>query len=418
MTMKILLSVFACTPHSGSETGVGWHWAVELARAGHQVTVLTDESRRAAIAPELAVRPIAGLTVVYFRPGILRRVPLNSRTAQWLYSAWQYLLLPRARSLHRQHAFDVVIHLTYGVFRHPSFLGWLGVPFLFGPVGGGEDGPWALKRDLPVRERVKELSRTLLNQIARWNPMLRLALSRADLILAKTEETRRLLPASCQDRIRIYPEIGIHVDAVSRVQPIPHRAAGQRLELLFAGRLLGWKGVHLALHAVARAIEQGSDVALTVVGSGPLEAWLRALAQQLPALSGRIAWRSHMPQPELFRLYGQMHGFLFPSLHDSSGNVVLEAMSFGLPVICLDLGGPATLVNAQCAQVVATGNASQSAVVDRLASAIGRWHEDEDHRQRMGQAAREHTSAMSWSSRPAGALALLAQRLGAKAPAH
>ena len=39
--MRILLSAFACAPHSGSEPGVGWHWALELARLGHDVLVLT-----------------------------------------------------------------------------------------------------------------------------------------------------------------------------------------------------------------------------------------------------------------------------------------------------------------------------------------------------------------------------------------
>jgi glycosyltransferase involved in cell wall biosynthesis len=414
--MKILLSVFACAPHSGSETGVGWHWAVELARAGHQVVALTDATRRGAIERELAVRPVDGLTFVYWRPPVLRRVPLNSRTAQWLYSTWQYLLLPRARALHRQHGFDLAIHLTYGVFRHPSFLGWLGVPFLFGPLGGGEDAPWELKRDLPLREQAKELARALLNQVARWNPMLHLALRRATVVLTKTEETRRLLPASCQARTHIYPEIGIHVTAAAQGSPAQIRAEGQRLELLFAGRLLGWKGVHLALQAVARAVEQGQDVGLTVVGSGPLDEWLRQMEQGLPSLVGRVRWQAHMPQPALFQLYGQVHGFLFPSLHDSSGNVVLEAMSFGLPILCLDLGGPATLVDGECALVVPTARATRSDVVDRLAHAIGLWSRDESRRQRMGQAARRRVASMTWSSRPAGALALLAQHLPADPP--
>lgn len=407
--MKILLSVFACTPHSGSETGVGWHWAVELARAGHQVVALTDATRREAIERELAARPIDGLVFTYWRPSVLRRVPLNSRTAQWLYSVWQYLLLPKARALHRQHGFDLAIHLTYGVFRHPSFLGWLGVPFLFGPLGGGEDAPWELKRDLPLREQVKELARSVLNQAARWNPVLHLAFRRATVVLTKTEETRRMLPASCQTRTHVHAEIGIQVAAQAQDSPTRTRAEGQRLELLFAGRLLGWKGVHLALQAVARAVEQGQDVGLTVVGSGPLGPWLQQVEQGLPSLVGRVRWQAHMPQAALFQLYGQVHGLLFPSLHDSSGNVILEAMSFGLPVICLDLGGPATLVDAHCALVVPTAQATRSDVVDRLAKAISLWVGDEFRRQQMGEAARSRMASMDWSSRPAGALRLLAQ---------
>ena len=99
--MKILLSAFACVPNVGSEGGVGWRWAIELAKL-HEVIVVTDATRREAIEAELAVRPIANLQFVFFRPGWLARVPLNSTTAQLLYTAWQFALLPFARRLQRE----------------------------------------------------------------------------------------------------------------------------------------------------------------------------------------------------------------------------------------------------------------------------------------------------------------------------
>jgi len=61
---------------------------------------------------------------------------------------------------------------------------------------------------------------------------------------------------------------------------------------------------------------------------------------------------------------------LFPSLHDSSGNAVLEALAQGLPVICFDLGGPGTIVDSTCGRVVATGRRSEAACVTGLADAI------------------------------------------------
>ena len=151
--MKILLSAFACAPNIGSETGVGWRWALELAKH-HQVFVLTDISRRPMIEPALG--NLTNPKIVYFRPAFLRKLPLNRYTAQGLFSLWQYSLLPFACSLHRDHHFDLAIHLTYGVFRHPSFLGFLGIPFVFGPVGGGEDAPWRLKKSFPIQDKAAD----------------------------------------------------------------------------------------------------------------------------------------------------------------------------------------------------------------------------------------------------------------------
>lgn len=409
--MKILLSVFACAPHSGSETGAGWRWAEELARAGHDVVALTDESRRPLIEAHLARHPVERLEIVYFRPAPIRGLQLNSRTAQFIYTLWQYMVLPCARRLHQQHRFDLVIHLTYGVFRHPSFMGWLGIPFVFGPVGGGEDAPWRLKADYTPSEKIRALARVLLNQTARLNPVLRLALSRATLILARTDHTRRLLPGPCQKRTRLYQEIGIDLRHPETAATTTARSRGTPLQLLFAGRLLSLKGIHFALDALALATSRGHDVHLTIVGSGPMEAWLKRRQNRHPQLTGHVTWIPRMPQPELFELYAGMHGFLFPSLHDSGGNVVLEALSFGLPVICLDLGGPATLVTPQCAQIVGAAQASRADLIEQLARAIGRLESDDELRLRMSRAALSQAKAMTWESRPAGALKMLEECL-------
>lgn len=383
--MKVLLSAFACAPNVGSEGGVGWRWAIELAKL-HKVVVVTDATRRGAIEAELAVHPVANLQFVFFRPGWLARVPLNSTTAQLLYTAWQFALLPFARRLQREQGFDLAIHCTYGVFRHPSFLGYLGIPFVFGPVGGGEDAPWALKRSIRGREKIKELLRSLLNKAALFDPFLWAAYAKATLILTKTEDTRQALPWPFRQRAIVYPEIGI--DASADIQPLA-RQPGEPLRVLFAGRLLGWKGAHLAIRAVAQAAAQGVPVEFTLLGKGPFEPELRRVAAAV-GLQDSIRWVSHLPQHELFALYQTMHCFLFPSLHDSSGNVVLEAQAKGLPVICLDIGGPATLVTPDTAMVIAT-----------LA-------DDEPRRFELGRKAMTRVvETMRWQDRVSAALALL-----------
>jgi glycosyltransferase involved in cell wall biosynthesis len=404
--MKILLSAFAFAPQVGSEPGVGWRWASELA-AQHEVTVVTDISRREQVEAGGSTLPDS-LRVVYFRPRWLRNVPLDSTTAPLLYAAWQFGLLPFARRLQREHGFDLAIHCTYGVFRHPSFLGYLGIPFVFGPVGGGEDAPLALKRSLRGREKVKEVLRWTLNRAALFDPFLWIAYARSTLILTKTEDTRRVLPWPFRARARVYPEIG--VDAPAFVVPRA-RKPEEPLKLLFVGRLLGWKGVHLAIRAVAIAATEGIAIEFTVVGKGSFERELRRLAAEM-GVQDQMRWISHLPQRELFALYRTMHGFLFPSLHDSSGNVVLEAQANGLPVLCLDIGGPATLVDAQSALLIPTRNRGEGDVVRGLADAIHQLASDEPGRIAMSKAALAHVrKEMSWERRVYGALSLLEEVL-------
>ena len=400
--MRILLSAFSFLPNVGSEPGVGWRWAIELAKE-HEVTVITDESRRVPVDVAASILPPT-LDVVYFRPSLLRSVRLNSFTAQILYALWQFGLVFFAHRLHEKKNFDVAIHITYGVFRHPSFLGYLGIPFVFGPVGGGEDAPLALKKSIHGREKIKELVRTFINKMALIDPFLWAAYAKADLILTKTEDTRKALPWPFRRRAVVFPEIGI--DVHDQVMPLP-RLEGQPLKVLFAGRLLGWKGAHLAIRAVAESINQGVPIDFTLLGKGAYEAHLRAMAIEL-GVHDKIRWISHIPQVELFSLYRTMHCFLFPSLHDSSGNVVLEAQANGLPVICLDLGGPATLVSPRSSIVVSTKNSDESTVVSSLSQAISTLFYDEERRWKMAiEAVSFASEGMSWEARVSGMLDLL-----------
>ncbi len=97
----------------------------------------------------------------------------------------------------------------------------------------------------------------------------------------------------------------------------------------------------------------GADVRLDIVGCGPL-ARPHGAAREEIGLDGRVAFAESMPQDALFRYMSEHDALLFPSLHDSGGNVVLESLAVGLPVICLDLGGPPCFVDESCGIVVST----------------------------------------------------------------
>lgn len=404
--MKILLSAFACTPNTGSETGVGWRWAIELAAAGHDVVVLTDVSRKEKIDLFLKNNTFENIKFEYFRPFFIKNLDLNSRTAQFVYTLWQYSLLLFAKKLHREYKFDRIIHITYGVFRHPSFLGFVGPAFMFGPLGGGEDAPWVLKKSLPVKTKFFEFLRTALNSVAKFNPMLNIALWKATIVTTKTNDTLQALPKWVQYKTHVLSEIGIDMHKREVKSNPQRRQDNEPFQILYAGRLLGLKGVHFIIKALQLMVAEGLNVKLTIVGSGPLENWLKKVADDLN-MGPYIEWRAHVPQVELFDLYQKMHCLAFPSLHDSSGNVVLEALSFGLPVVCLDLGGPATLVNDKCASVIKTKGLNEDQLVVAIAEMIKFQYLNEDIRQQMSLAAIDLARESTWASRVKVALEIL-----------
>lgn len=404
--MKILVSAFACAPNAGSEWGVGWRWAEEWARE-HEVVVVTDTSRQAAIEAHLAAHPGDNPRFVFFRPWWLHWMPLNSLTAQTLYQLWQISLLPFVRRLQASEHFALAHHVSYGVFRQPSLIGHAGIPLVFGPVGGGEDAPWWLKRSMSPGQRARELFRSLLNGFARIDPLLRWGLKGSALILAKTGDTARALPAGFAERTAVALEIG----TVPRDGVVPRKApTGRPLRLLYAGRLLALKGIHLGLESIAKARAEGVDVEFNIVGSGPYEARLRRQADRL-GIAAAVHWFPSIPQAELFARYREADAVLFPSLHDSSGNVVVEALSFALPVICLDLGGPAEIVTDESGCVVRTAGLDETGVIAGLAKAIELLARDGSAYERLSAGALVRSGELAWDKQMERIMKLILDRV-------
>jgi glycosyltransferase involved in cell wall biosynthesis len=341
-----LLSAYACEPDRGSEPGIGWQWATRLAEAGHEIVVITRANNSPSIAKALCGSRIASLQFVFYDlPRWARFWKRGGRGVQLYYFLWQLCSLPIARRLHTDKPFDVVHHLTFGVFRQPSWLALLGAPFIFGPVGGGEYAPRSLRRGLPLAARGRELLRDLANAYARVDPLLRVTLKRAAAILCKTAETRNQLPVAHHNQCRLFLEIGTEInDAPFANTRGASDSAPRGLRVLYVGRLVYEKGLHLALPAFARLLDDAPDSRFTIVGSGPYESELRALAARL-GIDSRVDWVPWLPRNEVLLVYARNDVFLFPSLHDSSGNAVLEAMANGLPVVCLGIGGPAAIVD-------------------------------------------------------------------------
>jgi glycosyltransferase involved in cell wall biosynthesis len=109
------------------------------------------------------------------------------------------------------------------------------------------------------------------------------------------------------------------------------------------------------------------------VGVGPELSALRTLARDL-GVEPQVEFMGSVPHDEVLALFQTHDVFLFPSLHDSGGIAVLEAMYLGLPVVCLDLGGPAVSVGDAGIRVPCE-DAQQ--IVDGLAEGVRRLMSDE-----------------------------------------
>ena len=363
---RILLSAYACEPGRGSEPGVGWSWATELASRGHQVTVITRSDNRQPIERHQPSQ--AAINFLYYDlprwAQRWRRVP-GGKTLYYLL--WQYFAARHLRRLFPAPPFDVVQHVTYVSVRYPSFMGSLGIPFWFGPVSGGEGVPPRLRSGFSARQRWREHLRDISNLLVPLDPLMHRTFRQADRILV-TRDTLRLIPPHWQNKAAVHLAIGLsdHDPAAAFHHP---RSAASGPRLLYVGRLLEWKGLGIALDAASRIKESHPEVRFTIIGDGPARNRLLMLSRKL-GLEQNVRWLGCLPQRMLAEHYRTADIFLYPSLRDSGGMVVLEALAHGLPVICTDLGGPGIIVNTTCGRAVATTGRHPNQLADDISSAL------------------------------------------------
>lgn len=391
--MKILVSAYACEPGKGSEPGQGWNWVREIA-ALHEAWVITRANNRSSILEALNQSPIPNARWLFFDlPRWARVWKKGKRGARLYYYIWQLAVAQEARRLHERVGFDLGHHVTFGQYARPSCLALLDLPFIFGPVGGGESAPASFRSTFGSRGRAFERARDISRGLGEADPLARLTVRKARLCLASTQETAvRLHLMGCRQAI-LHACCGLPSEDIRQLANIPTRTA-EPFRVLSVGRLEHWKGFHLGFMAFAEFHKRYRQSEYWLVGDGPERSALERLAGKLK-VADKVRFWGNLPRPEALAALAQCDTLLHPSLHDSGAWVCIEAMAAGRPVICLDLGGPAQQVTDQTGLKVPAHNPVTA--VRNLAAALERLALDPKLRCAMADAGRARVrDSFSW----------------------
>jgi glycosyltransferase involved in cell wall biosynthesis len=332
--MKILLSAYACEPGRGSEQEVGLQIMLTAARR-HDVWVLTRQNSVSVLEEFLTQHPLRDrirLHGIDLDGPVLRLKRFGLPGLHIYYDAWQRLAGVRAEELDRRFDFDVVHHATFAAYWTRAGVSRLGKPFVWGPVGGGVSTPPPLIRELGAAGLREEGLREAVRRLAARRPSQRATARAAAVCLAQNASTARHLSS---DRVSILPH------ALSVRLPQMDAPEGRGTDIAFVGRLVPWKGAHLAVQAIRHLRHR--NAVLRVFGEGPDAQRVRAAAERW-GLHDRVKLMGSLPRDQLLRQVRHCGALLHPALHDESPIALGEALSLGVPVVCLDHGGPAEIV--------------------------------------------------------------------------
>ena len=314
--MKILLSAYACEPHKGSEQGVGWNWAKQIARF-HEVLVITRANNREVIEKELNRNPIPNLFFSYVDlPRWLSFWKRGSRGLYAYYILWQILAYSRARKLQRDVQFDLVHHVTFGNNWLPTLIWLLPIPFVWGPIGGAESVPKAFRDKFSIRWKYYERLRDIIQWwVFHVDPIIRLALAHSSLIIARTGITGKKLAKHYKGQIQTFLETGVTKEFIKGM-PDKKKDSSHIFKIIMVGRLIHWKGFDLAIEAFGLLLKSVPTVQLEIIGSGPEMKMLEQMIQRLD-LCDSVCLAGFLPHEETLRRMVEADVFLSPSLKDA-----------------------------------------------------------------------------------------------------
>jgi len=162
---------------------------------------------------------------------------------------------------------------------------------------------------------------------------------------------------------------------------------GQRLAFLYVGRISAEKGLNTLLESIKRANKKYKNkICFVFTGDGPYIAELKSSGYD------NLIFTGFKRGEELAKIYASCDAFVFPSGTETFGNVVLEAMASGLPVVCVDSGGITDFTNEQNA-VICKYNDAKS-----ISSGIKRLAESKNLRKKLSEQSLKTAAERSWSS--------------------
>jgi glycosyltransferase involved in cell wall biosynthesis len=160
--------------------------------------------------------------------------------------------------------------------------------------------------------------------------------------------------------------------------------------VLFVGRLIPRKGLPFLVEAAKHIVKERSETAFVVVGNGPLKNHLISYLEKIN-LSGSFVFLGDVNEGMLAALYNCADVFVFPSIQEGLGIVLLEAQATAKPVVAFDVGGVhEAMLDKETGLLVKPDSRELADVILRLLS-------DRSLRERMGRKGREFVSSnFSW----------------------
>lgn len=395
--IAIIISVYACSPSRGSEPGTGWNMCVHLAKYC-ELHIITEGEYRGEIESHLPNLVQQGNMHFYYNPVSDKVRKMAGNQGDWrfyaYYEKWQKKTLEIAQNIIAEHKIDILHQLNMIGFREPGYLWKIrGIPFVWGPIGGLKQFPVSYLQGASLKVKLFNRLKNMLNLLQlKYDRRVHQAFKRADLLISSIPVSYSSIKKyKKRESVRI-SETGLFV-----TEDVPvSRFYKDDFHVIWVGKFDYRKQLPLALKALAAS--NNKLIKLHVYGSGS-EVQEKEVVQLVEDLkiNDQVIWHGNQPHTVVQLAMREAHLFFFTSVNEDNPNVILEAISNRLPIVCFDTCGFGATVDDAVGRKIPLTNPQQS--VADFAALLNMLHDNRDLLAKLSLNCSDLQQKLSWDEK-------------------
>ena len=394
--MNYLISAYSVNPYKGSEDSIGWNWVLQYEKnykEGDRIILLTKKFNEKDTRKGLEEFNIQHVELVIVDvPNALNWFrEKHSAFHHMYYILWQHWAWLWVK--HSGIRFDVIHHVTMNDYRIPSEMYKAkGAKVIWGPMGGAQVTPRPLK--VYKKNQLVASFREFVNKSCSWNPFYKKALRSYYKIYCINNETQKQISRIVGKDVPLMPELALR----DEYKNLPIRKGNNDiLKIVFVGRLIGKKGIAFLVDALS-LMPTDMNWELLIFGDGDDH----ALIEKQIADSGigkNVKLMGNRPLNQIAEAYQQADVFVLPSLRETSGNVLLEAMAYAVPIVAFDTSFCRLLKEVDCGVFINTEQALDN-IKEDYCKAIVTLGQDKELAKQMGMNGYKYVnSKLTWDEK-------------------
>jgi glycosyltransferase involved in cell wall biosynthesis len=304
------------------------------------------------------------------------------------YNLWHKYAYKTAKNIIKSEKIDVIHMLNSITFREPGYLWKLNLPFVWGPTGGLTSLPSSYINTLTYKEQIFQIIRNQYFNLEFKKSRIKKAIKKADLIYTFSEfDQLKFIKAGGKNVLN-------KLDSGSIYLNLPINKPTNKITILWAGQLVKRKAFNILINSVSNLpFELKCKLEFKILGKGILYDFYLNKINDLN-LTELFSFQGEKNRNELFEIMKTCDLLVHTSYREATTNIIPEALSHNLPVVCHDISGMSLAINESCGYKIPLINEEYSSIL--LTKFLIKICEDETYLLQLKAGAKKRSSEITW----------------------